>query len=330
LKVKFLPLALCGVLCSGALAFTSCAEERVVRVYAPDGAPALALAQLLAEDETGDGVEYTVTSANKIATFVTGRDPQADVCVLPVNLASTLLGDGSVYQMVGLATHGNMYLLSADPTTYGATSAEGLKGKKIGVVQLGNVPGLTFRSALSRLGVSYSLTGVSADDAYLYAVQPTEVSPLGEADVYLCPEPAASAKIKAFTAQGKPFYTVGDLQTLYGGAEGYPQACVVAKKSFIADNPAAFDKIIDGLTAGAAFLSTAEISTVCDAVASHLEAGLAATFSTANLTQEVIARCNVRFERSEYCYARVDAFLGELTAIAPNSASAVAPDFYYF
>jgi len=44
----------------------------------------------------------------------------------------------------------------------------------------------------------------------------------------------------------------------------------------------------------------------------------------------VIARCNVRFERSEYCYARVDAFLGELTAIAPNSASAVAPDFYYF
>lgn len=320
-------MCLCGALIGSSVLFGGCAPDEV-QVYAPDGAPALALAKLLSEDGADDGIEYTITSADKIISFVDGKEPQADVCILPVNQASNLLGDGDTYQMVGLATHGNMYFVSADNTPYTIENIAGLKGKKIGVVQLANVPGLAFRIALDNLGISYDMQTQSADAAYLYGVTPDEVSPLGEADVYLVPEPAASAKIKAFTAQGKPFYMVGDLQAMYG-ASGFPQAAVVAKKSFIKEEKEKLEEIMAGLSQAEGYLQTASVAEICASVSSHLEEGLKGTFSTKNLTTEVISRCNVRFEKSVDCRLRVDEFLQKMQSVAADSASTVADEFYY-
>ena len=327
MKSKFLAWVLGGTLLFSACAFSACGESDV-QVYAPDGAPALALAKLLAEDRADDGVAYTITSADKITTFVTGNAPKADVCIMPVNQASKLLGDGSVYQMVGLATHGNMYLLSEEEGWYGVDNATDLHGKRMGVVQFANVPGLTLRAALSALGVSYSTQVSTQDNLYLQGITPAEVKAQGDFDLYLCPEPAASAKIKAFTAQGKPLYMVGDLQALYG-IGGYPQACVMAKKTFIQNHPEKFAKITEGLVAVEGYLPTAEIAEICLSVSSHLEAGLAATFTAQNLTYEVVARSNVRFERSVDFRGRVDEFLQKIKTVSVDSASAVLDDFYY-
>ena len=68
-----------------------------VQVYMPDGAPALALAKLM--NEGGTDAEYHVVDSSTIQVYVTGDAPAADVCVLPVNLASKLLGTGEEYQM---------------------------------------------------------------------------------------------------------------------------------------------------------------------------------------------------------------------------------------
>ena len=309
------------------MSFSSCKEAEQVRVYAPDGAPALALAKLLHEDTDDDGVTYTITSANKIQAFVGGAD-SAEVCILPINQASNLLGDGATYQMVGLATHGNMYLLSEQNTWISPENVGQLTGKRLGVVQLPNVPGLALRAALSLRGVAYSTTTVTMDGVYLQGIAPTEVKAQGDYDYYLCPEPAASAKIKAFTAQGKPLYMVGDLQAFYG-EEGYPQACVVAKKSFIQSSPKKLKEILDGLTGVSTYLQSAEIAEICSAVSSHLEEGLSATFSVQNLSREVLSRCGVRFEKSESCRQRVDEFLQKIKAISADSASVVSDNFYY-
>lgn len=82
---------------------TSTAEELIstatpdqVTVYCPDGAPALVLAELMANSAI-DGVNVTVkiVSADTIGTYVsykggeTGKN--ADFCVMPVNLAAKLL-----------------------------------------------------------------------------------------------------------------------------------------------------------------------------------------------------------------------------------------------
>lgn len=129
-----------------------------VSVYMPDGAPALALAQLMAEDmQFGNEVSYHVVPSTDIATHVNGDSPAADICILPSNAASKLLGGNAKYTMLGTVTNGNLYILSKNGEQITADNvASVLAGKKVGVVQLSNVPGLTFKLILKKYGLSYS------------------------------------------------------------------------------------------------------------------------------------------------------------------------------
>ena len=88
-------------------------------VYMPDGAPALSVAQLMAEDnmQFGGEVDYNVVDSSTIQTYVKGNSPEADICILPVNLAAQLLGTGENYKMLGTVTHGNLFLLSKTDDT---------------------------------------------------------------------------------------------------------------------------------------------------------------------------------------------------------------------
>lgn len=133
--------------------------EGKVKVYAPDGAPALGLAKLMAEDISfGEKVEmqYSIVDASLIQTFVAGANPAADICVLPVNLAVKLLGTGERYKLLGTLTHGNLYLLSKDGTKITSENLSDLKGKTVGVINLAAVPGLTFKLILKNNGIDYA------------------------------------------------------------------------------------------------------------------------------------------------------------------------------
>ena len=176
------------------------------KVYAPDGAPALSLANAI-QQTTGSAFEYHIVAATAITAQVTGESPAADFCVLPVNVAAKLLGTGTTYQMLGTVTNGNMYFLGAGEQTEltAQNLVSALKGKIIGVVQLNNVPGLTLRCVLEENNVPYEILGndtkvTDKNKVYLKAIQDaaTGVTPAGGCDYYLCPEPAASAKVSAF------------------------------------------------------------------------------------------------------------------------------------
>ena len=51
--------------------------------------------------------EYHVVDSSTIQTYVTGEEPAADFCILPLNAASKVLGTGTTYQMLGTVTNGN-------------------------------------------------------------------------------------------------------------------------------------------------------------------------------------------------------------------------------
>ena len=176
------------------------------KVYAPDGAPALSLANAIQRTE-GSTFEYHIVAANAITAQVTGENPAADFCVLPVNAAAKLFRTGTSYQMLGTVTNGNMYFLGAGEQTVlmSENLATALKGKTIGVVQLANVPGLTLRSVLEAHNIEYVIldNATTANDSTKVYLKPiadaaTGVTPAGGCDYYLCPEPAASAKVSAF------------------------------------------------------------------------------------------------------------------------------------
>lgn len=138
----------------------TCGEDAYggkIKVVAPDGAPALALASLLAGEDTviGADVEYEIVNPTLIQAFVGGNSPKADICVLPINLAAKLLGTGGKYSLLGVATRGNLFLLSKSGEPIESDNVSELIGKRVGVVNLAQVPGLTFKIILRKYSISY-------------------------------------------------------------------------------------------------------------------------------------------------------------------------------
>lgn len=128
-----------------------------LKVYAPDGAPALGIANLLSGVASLEiEAEYHVVNATTIQTYVAGNNPAADICILPVNAAVKILGSGEKYKLVGTLTHGNLFLLSNSSEQITQNNLDSLKGKKVGVVNLAAVPGLTFKIILNAHGIKYT------------------------------------------------------------------------------------------------------------------------------------------------------------------------------
>ena len=313
----------------------ACTQEisKEIQVYAPDGAPALSIAKLLQEDTQGDGVTYTVVKATTIDVYVTGETPKADVCILPLNTASKFLGDGNTYALCGIVTHGNLYMLSTQSTVYTTENLSFLIGKTVGVVQLANVPGLTFKIILNKLGLPWAELKndqtPSPDVINVKAVSADAVSPATQGiDVFVAPEPAASVK-----AEKTSLEFVGDLQALYNEQKGYPQAALVIKKSLIQDNPAWVEGFLKEVEENAKTLSArtqvSEIQAICNAVQSHLTQGLSPTLTAQSLTSNAINNSGVRFEAALAYKVQITEFLQQMISVQDGAASLIEDKFYY-
>ena len=324
---------------AAALGLAACKQDadtaKTYSVYAPDGAPALALVNAI--EDKAEKFEYHVVDSSTIQTYVTGEEPEADFCILPVNAASKILGTGTVYQMLGTVTNGNLFFLSAeDNEDLTQDNLSTLVGKSVGVVQLPNVPGLTLQAVLNKYGIDYQIVengGEKAEDKVnLIAFDPANVTPAGGCDYYLCPEPAASTKIKGTASAAKPFRMAGDLQELYGGEEGYPQAVLVAKKTVLEGDEgdkSAVETMLSYMEESGTYLETVTPETVLSALDGVRTEGLSASFNANNLTSEVIANCSVRFTTASACKQRVNPFLEELIAVNESAAKAVSDTFFY-
>lgn len=128
--------------------------SETLTVCAPDGAPALAIAKLIADENdlgTGKTVEYKVVSANDIGANLRGS---ADIVIIPVNAASKLYkaNASDTYKMAAVVTHGNLYIMSQKQIT-----VEDLAGKTLGVIGQGLVPDLTLKAILTARSIAYKV-----------------------------------------------------------------------------------------------------------------------------------------------------------------------------
>lgn len=304
-------------------------ESGDITVYMPDGAPALALAQLMAEDTKEDGVSYNVVPATMIASKVTYKDNEknADLCVMPVTAASKLLGSGEKYMMLGTVTHGNLYLIAKEGE-YTAENLSSLIGKRVGVLQINEVPGLTFKATLNKYDIPWKeLTNegsVADDKVNLIAITGPDAVGTIEADCFMIAEPAATAQAK------KGYSIVGNLQTLYGGENGYPQAVLVAKKSLVEEKTEWVKEFVSKVEGSATWLATASGEEIVSAVSAHMEdKDMATSLKAPLLSSAVLGRCGVSFTYAATCTAEVEGFLTGLLAVNGNAAAIPAQGFYW-
>lgn len=326
-KRLFSTILACVMAIGVATACKNLPDNGDITVYMPDGAPAIAFAQMMKNDVENDGVSYRVVDNKLITEKVTGRmKNNADLCVLPLTTATQHLGNGEKYQMVGAVTHGNLYIISKDNTlSFTAQNLADLKGKTVGVLQLKDTPGLIFKTVLQKYGIAYS-TEPSNNAVCLQALSSAAEIPTMEengVDIFVLAEPAVTAQ------KGKGWYSVGDLQALYGEG-GYPQAVLVAKNSVIAENGEWLNGFLEALQSSAAVATTLGGEEIVSTITAHLEDS---TYSTslkpALLTEAALARCSIRFEYTEACKQKTAAFLTEANAV--DGVQAVLPneDFYW-
>lgn len=327
---KFFTAILCAItLCVAALGLTACGNKNsgAVTVYAPDGAPALALARLMSEEnDFGKNVTYRVVSSAEINSCVTYSDESknADLCILPVNAASKLLGSGARYKMLGTVTHGNLFIVaSADKQPLTSENfAAALSGKKVGVVNFAAFPGAASKLVLNKYG---ALNSVTLENVAATQVTGTET----QYDYFVIPEPAASTRIANANLKLK---RVGSLQTLYG-ENGYPQAVLVAKNSLIEKDPSFISQFMSAVTESAEWLLDENVSAeaILNAVKKHYAdpENTKPAFTEANLTKPVIRNCAINFISSADCKERVKTFLNELISVNDATATAVSDEFFY-
>ncbi len=336
---------LCAALCGAAiLGVAACNGDSdnghdvwtTYSVYAPDGAPALALAGLIAGEENPVSpfkFDVHIVSADTIATYVTGNNPEADFCILPSNAAGKLLGTGEKYQMLGTVTNGNLYFLTDTNKNLPELTRDNLKtallGKTLGVIQYENVPGLTLRVVLNENGIPYQLVENNDDPApdkvNLRPLTPAQVVPATGCDYYLCPEPARTSKIGGTASTANPFRAAGSLQALYGDGSGFPQAVLVTR---VFEQRDAEERIISYMNKSADFLKNTDAQTLAALLDSKRTEGMDAAFTEAQLNPTVLANCSIGFTKAADCKDKVIEFLTKYKAVSPDATNIPSDAFF--
>lgn len=298
------------------LMLTGCAdpEKTTVKVGLPDGAPALAFAEIIAEQpEISDNLDLScevVTSdgSTEAPSVVGAKLVSGDyqMAVLPTNVAANLYKKGTKLKVLTVNTWGNLYMVSKSAPV---TSLEQLKGEIVYNISQSGVPNVVFTNLLNRANIEWTDTSdeaVAGKVVIKYMAATAMIPALKQDRVKygILGEPAATrANANAGTS------TVLDLQAewarAYGGEGGYSQAALVVRADFLEKNGEIVAAIAEKLSTNAAYLANQE--NLDKAVAKVTE--LAPATSLAGLKVATVERCAVRSVKASDCKDAVKTFL---------------------
>lgn len=312
---KIYNLLIAIVLCfSSVFCIAGCKDsDSEFNFYIPDGAPALAMAKLIYEDNHFgyDDVDYEVVSSSNIGNCILQK--KADVAILPVNMASKILNDGKEYKVIATVTNGNLYIVGNKDIN----SLNDLTGEVVGVIGQGNVPDLNFRALLSENDVVYQTSeSVIADKvAIRYFAEASNLLPMlktNKLNFGLLPEPAVSKLL----SMASNFNVELDIQTLWEGGS-YPQAVLVMRRS-LCENTTLVNNILSELEENESWVLENSEKAV-NAINSELEDGVVASLQT-TISRDAITNCNIDIRKTTSDeIARIKAYLSKIKAVVSNA-----------
>ena len=330
---KFLSLLLGLVIAFTTFSLVACDEpnpqSQTLKMFAPDGAPALSIAKFINDNENfidGVTVDYNVVSANDIGPKM--AQGQADLIVMPINAASKLYkaNASDPYKMVAVVTHGNLFLMSSEPT-----DLNGLKGKVVGVIGQGLVPDLTFRSVLKAHDlldfVQVGEAPVEGKIVLCYFNDAPSMLPLlkqGVLSVGLLPEPACTN----LTKMANNYTYRIDVQELYDSeAKAYPQAVLMVKSSVLTKYPTLVEKISEKFDLAVQWVVENPAKAV-NAIGTKYTTSLNAN----NINSQVVENCKIKWlassDAKEYCKSYINKILDVKTVLDKPPAIALNDDFF--
>lgn len=279
-------------------------EGSGLTVTSPNGAPALALATLAAENPG----QYTYVAADTIAAVFAKNE--SDFIIAPVNAGAKLYKAGkSTYKLAAVVTWGNLYIASQKADL----KAEDLNGADIVLFGENTINASVVLYALKENGIE------PGNVTYLAGASDTQSLLLNDANaIVVTAEPALTAARMKNDAIG--VIAVNDLFKQASGEDGYAQAGLFVKAETLRDRP---EEV-------AAFLKLAEEA--CGRCATDVEAVAEAAVTleilpNAKVAAAAIPGCALRFMAAADAKERV-----EKTAqidLSQFGGEVPADDFYY-
>ena len=209
-----------------------------LRVAAPEGTPALAIARLKTDNATlaGHAMTYEVVSPSLIAAEMSGG--KADVVIMPVNAGANLIRQGADYRLISVAVNGSLFMVGSTDDG-GAIERADIAGSKVACIGQGATPGLVFEYVMRSMGLEIVAADKTPGENQV-AVQYVAGGPEAKAqlendnvDFAVVGEPAATTFKNALGLNAEL-----DMQAAWKDATGeetYPQAGLFVRTSLAAD-----------------------------------------------------------------------------------------------
>ena len=269
------------------VSITACSvEDKGKLTFAmPDGAPTLAAFSMMdgVTDLNGYKMEYTVVSgaANIATTFTSG---EADVAVMPTNVAAKLYNNGVKIKLLTVNVYGVLYMVGKTPIT----NFDKLYGKVVYNIGAGGTPDLALRAIFDGLNIAYeeSETPIEGKVALSYVSEASAaVAKIRQdANVYgVLGEPVATNCVNA-TGASVVMNLQQEWKNLYDTA--FPQAGVAVSERVYNDS-ALVSALKGELSKNPAYIAI-NASKVKETIARF------GSSLTVDFTAELLERCNLK------------------------------------
>lgn len=294
--------------------------EYTVKAVIPNGAPAVCAAKMLTDRPAvtqNSQTLYEVLQAPEAlqARLISG---EADVAIVPANLAAVLYAKGVPIRFAGAVVWGILYGLTSEPIN----SLEDLKGKDILTFGRGLTPDITIREILE----SYRLTP-DKDVTFTYVQSASEAASAfisGKASIAIIPEPMVSIVLSK-----KPETQVFlDVQKAWkeklGGDSSYPQAVVVMTKKLIEEHPDYAARFLRELEQSTAWAK--ENPAQAGEYTARVHQGI-----PAQIIAKGVSRMNIGFVPADSARPALEKYFSILKKANPKFIGGALPqdDFYY-
>lgn len=285
------------------VSLTACNRQTTTfRIVAPDGAPALALTNLVkfgvAVPENED-LKIDIINASQISNQLLGK--KCDIAIAPTNVAYKLYkasldnNDTDPYKMIATATYGNLYIIGKNEPK----SLSELEGKIVYSIGFNAIPHKVFEKIIDSNGLQMNIItkenkAISNKINVMFVADGSMVMGklnLDNSAYGLLGEPAATI---AETQKG--YNNCFDVQQLFKEATGsdtygYPQAIAVARESFIKANPDFVKRVYQALLDNVEFINNTQNQA---SITDILQNNAFGTPSATKFLPSSIARCNIK------------------------------------
>lgn len=317
LKVLFMFICFGVLFAAGSKEQTS-KDSVKVKIVMPTGAPAVSISKLVYEKPMINNLEteYEVLARPELvqSRIMSG---EADIAIVPTNLASVIYSKQKNIRLLGSIIWGNLYVISSEPIS----SINELKGKTIYSFGRNIVPDITSKEIFKRNGLD-----PDKDLNFEYVAAIVDIPPVfisGKAKIAIAAEPVVSM-IMTKKPDTKIILDIPAEWKKFFGGESYPQASVVVNAEFAKKHPEYVVSFLKELKESAVWVNqnTPQAADYSGKIGVEIPKPV---------LSKAIPKLNISFVEAEKARRAVEGYLKVLAEADPKFIGGKLPDdaFYY-